>query len=170
MPDFTVDIRPATYADFAPVARLIDEMSAQHHLWEPAVFRPAALGLTEAIFQTWLDRPETLHIVAVLGGAVLGYASADRWANSGSELTYPRRRVNVGIIGVSRDHRRAGIGRALFRSIEEWAEDYGAEAVSLYMSPHNEAAKAFYDALGYRPAGESRAKTLRQIKRMKEPS
>ena len=124
------------------------------------------IGFTEAILQSWIEEPDTLHLVAETGGRIAGYASAFRFAGSGSDFTYPRRRVHVGIIGVAADHRRTGIGRALFVSIEAWAEDYGAEYVGLNVNAENEAAKAFYTALGYLPEGESRVKTLRQVKRM----
>ena len=166
MPDAAVNVRPARHDDFPAVATLLNDFTAQHNRWQPGLFRPAVLGFTEAIFQSWIEQPDALHLVAGSGSQIAGYASAYRFSGSASEFTYLRRGVYVGIIGVAADNRRAGIGRALFASIEAWAEDYGAEYIALNVNAQNEAAKAFYAALGYLPDSESRTRTLRQVKRM----
>ena len=166
MPDAVVNVRPATHNDFAALAALLSDFAAQHNRWQPSLFRPTVSGFTEAIFQTWLVEPDALHLVAETGGEVVGYASAFRGAGHASDFTYPRRNVYVGIIGVAADRRRAGVGRALFRSIETWAEEYGAEHIGLNVNTQNERAKAFYAALSYQPTSEFWSKTLRQIKRM----
>jgi ribosomal protein S18 acetylase RimI-like enzyme len=166
MPDPTVNVRPATHADFAAVAALLSDFAAQHNRWEPSLFRPTVLGFTDAIFQTWLKEPDALHLVAETGGEVVGYASAFRGAGHVSDFTSPRRNVYVGIIGVAADRHRTGIGRALFRSIEAWAQEYRAEHIGLNVNAQNERTKAFYAALGYHTTSEYRSKTLRQIKRM----
>jgi ribosomal protein S18 acetylase RimI-like enzyme len=159
------NIRPASHTDFDVVAALLKDFIAHHHRWQPDQFRPAILGFTPAIFQTWLIRPNELHLAAERDGAVAGYAWANRWYNPGTDFTYPRRSAHIAMIVVSPEHRRGGIGSALFRAIETWAEEFGAEYVGLNVSPLNSSAQAFYSAVGYGPAGEFRSKTLRRIKR-----
>ncbi len=60
------------------------------------------------------------------------------------------------------DHLRKGAGRALFHAVEQWATAWNAHHISLNVSPKNEVAKAFYEALGYCLENEYRSKSLRQ--------
>ena len=166
MSETTPSIRPAAHTDFGAVAELMRGFMALHHHWQPDMFRPALLGFTAAIFQSWLQRPDDLYLVAERDGKIMGYACASRYGESGSDFTFPRRAVFISVIVVAPETRRRGVGRALFEAIEAWAVEYGAEYVGLYVSPFNELARTFYTGLGYNPAGEYRAKTLRKVPRI----
>ncbi len=43
--------------------------------------------------------------------------------------------------------------RALMESAESWARDVGVRKIELHVFPHNEAALALYDRIGYRRVG-----------------
>lgn len=55
---------------------------------------------------------------------------------------------------VARDRRRAGIGRRLVAAFEEGARRHGAVAAFLEVSAENAAARALYEAAGWRVAGQ----------------
>jgi ribosomal protein S18 acetylase RimI-like enzyme len=170
MSEAAVSVRPATYSDFDAVAGMMTGFFAQHHHWHPDQYRPALLGFTQAIFQTWLQNKEELHLVAEIDASVIGYASASRWTSGGGSMTFPRRGVHVGLLVVASEQRRKGAARALFGAIEDWAAAYNAHAIGLNVSPANAEAKAFYTALGYHPDGEYRCKSLRRPRYMTDPS
>jgi GNAT superfamily N-acetyltransferase len=170
MCEAAVSARPATYNDFEAVAGMMTGFFAQHHHWHPDQFRPAILGFTQAIFQTWLQNKEELHLVAEIEARVIGYASASRWVTGGGTITFPRRGVHVGLLVVASEHRRKGAARTLFGAIEQWAAAYNAHAIGLNVSPANEEAKAFYAALGYHLDGEYRTKVLRRPRYMTDPA
>jgi GNAT superfamily N-acetyltransferase len=56
--------------------------------------------------------------------------------------------VIAGLV-VDRDHRRAGVGRALMDRAEIWARDRGCSIVRLASSATRKAAHRFYENLGY---------------------
>jgi GNAT superfamily N-acetyltransferase len=161
-----ISIRFTHHTDFNAVAGMMTAFLAQHHRWQPDEFQPAPIGFTAAIFQTWLELPNELHLTALAEDEIAGYISATRWSNDGSPFTYARRSVFVSNIVVADAHRRKGVGRALFEAVEIWADEYKAEFVGLHVIPPNEPARAFYAALGYDLSGEYRHKTMRRVKRM----
>ncbi|MGH3034463.1 MAG: GNAT family N-acetyltransferase [Gaiellaceae bacterium] len=54
---------------------------------------------------------------------------------------------------VAQSHRRRGIGRALMQAAEEWAREAGVRTLELHVFPHNAAAIALYESLGYEREG-----------------
>ncbi len=162
MSEVAVSVRPAIYTDFDTVAAMMEQFFAQHHRWHPNWLRPALIGFTQAIFQSWLEAEEELHAVAEIEGRTVGYVRASRWAGDGGDIAFPRRSVHVMCLVVVPDHLRKGAGRALFHAVEQWATAWNAHHISLNVSPKNEVAKAFYEALGYCLENEYRSKSLRQ--------
>jgi GNAT superfamily N-acetyltransferase len=160
-----VATRSASYRDCAAIGAILDTFAAQHHAWNPGQFRPAVIGFTPAIFQTWLDRPDDLHLVAEIDGIVVGYAGASRYDGFASELMFARPGVHVFLLVVAAWAQRRGVGRALFQAIEAWAVEHEVEAIGFNMSAENKTARAFYAALGYDLANEYRVKTLRRVRR-----
>ena len=161
----SVHVRPAHHSDFGAVSPIVDDFMAQHHRWQPSRFRPTLIGFTPAVFQSWIAHPDELNLVAAIDSGVVGYTRASRFAGSSNEFILPRRGVHVGLLMVAPNARRNGAGRALFQSVENWANASGAEFIGLDMSPQNATARAFYAALGYDLVNEYRAKTLRQVRR-----
>jgi GNAT superfamily N-acetyltransferase len=165
MPTETAAVRPATHTDFSAIAAMFEDFFAQHHRWQPEQFRPAPIGFTPAIFQTWLEARDAFNLAAVCNGATVGFARGHRFEGFATDFTYPRRGVHIGLIVVAPGMRRCGIGRALFAAIEALAREIDSEFVALNVHPLNDDARAFYAALGYNPDGEYRVKTIRKVKR-----
>lgn len=158
-------IRPARWTDHAQLAPIVDAFAELHHRMDPA-FRPRWLGFTEAIFQTWLDEPTDLHLVAEHDEAIAGYAWAGRGFGNIGNYLFMRRNLDVYVLAVAEQHRRKGIGRALLDGVEAAARDFDAEIVQLSMVPSNDRARAFYVARGYRVTSETLTKTLRSVQRL----
>jgi GNAT superfamily N-acetyltransferase len=161
----SVHVRPARYTDHGPIAVILDDFMTQHYLWRPNRFRPAIIGFTPAVFQSWLAEPDELNLAAEIEDSVVGYTRAGRYSGFANEFVFPRRGVHVGVLAVAPQARRQGVGRALFQAVEDWANAFEAETIGLDMSPMNATARAFYATLGYDLVNEYRTKTLRRIKR-----
>jgi [ribosomal protein S18]-alanine N-acetyltransferase len=86
-------------------------------------------------------------LVAELNDVIVGRLSIGRDSHPASEHV-----ADVGLM-VADGYRRRGIGRALMESAEAWARDVGVRKIELHVFPHNEAALALYDTLGYRQVG-----------------
>jgi ribosomal protein S18 acetylase RimI-like enzyme len=57
---------------------------------------------------------------------------------------------------VAVSHRRMGVGRALLEAAEAWARQAGVRKLELHVFPHNEAAVALYEGMGYEREGYRR--------------
>lgn len=58
--------------------------------------------------------------------------------------------VHTHRVAISRDARARGVGRALFADVREAAREAGGAEMTLFLSPLNREARAFYERLGFR--------------------
>jgi RimJ/RimL family protein N-acetyltransferase len=85
--------------------------------------------------------------VAEAGGEVVGRLSLSRDPHPASEHV-----ADLGLM-VAKPYRRQGIGRALMEAAERWAREVGVRKLELHVFPHNEAAIALYEGLGFEREG-----------------
>jgi ribosomal protein S18 acetylase RimI-like enzyme len=123
-----------------------------HVAAEPAVYLP----MDAAGAQTWvrerLAAPGVRAVVAELGGAPAGYVVTQEVRRAGTPLVAPRAYLLVEELVVAPTARRRGVGRALMDAAHALARERGLSRVELDVRSWNEAALAFYRALGYAPA------------------
>ncbi len=133
--DLGITIRAATEADAAALARLFTAFTG---------LETSAAQLRERLRRSQgVEHP----IVAEQGGEVVAVASLRLHAYLGEEAPY----AELSELFVRADHRRQGIARALVLRLEQQARDAGATGWSVLTGEENEAARAFYAALGFRP-------------------
>lgn len=72
------------------------------------------------------------------------------------------RRAQIGGLSVIEDYQGSGVGQALMRHAEDWAQARGCEAVYVRSGSHRRQAHRFYEKLGYehRKRQEVLVKTL----------
>ncbi|MGH3004393.1 MAG: GNAT family N-acetyltransferase [Gaiellaceae bacterium] len=87
--------------------------------------------------------PHAAVFVAEAAEGVVGRLSITRDPHPASEHV-----ADLGLM-VAKEYRRLGIGRALIEAAETWARGVGVRKVELHVFPHNEAAIALYEGLGY---------------------
>ncbi len=83
-------------------------------------------------------------LVAVAEGKVVGYIHASDY-----DTLYMPHLKNIMGIAVSRDYRRAGIGKALLSAAEEWAKDTNAKGIRLVSGESRPEAHIFYQKCEY---------------------
>lgn len=86
-------------------------------------------------------------LVAECEGGIVGRLSIARDPHPASDHV-----ADLGVM-VAHAHRRRGVGRALMDAAEAWARDAGIVKIELHVFPHNEAAIALYEGLGYEREG-----------------
>ena len=92
-----------------------------------------------------LDEPRARVFVAEAGDEVAGAVSL--WIKP--DLAHGDAVVEVPMLAVSEDHRRAGVGRLLMTRVREIAAENDASLVELVATRSNVAARDFYKALGF---------------------
>lgn len=85
------------------------------------------------------------------GGELVGRLSVARDVHPASSHV-----ADLGVM-VARAWRGRGVGRALMEAAAAWAREAGIEKLELHVFPHNAAAIALYDRLGYVREGYRRA-------------
>ena len=105
--------------------------------------------------RVWLERPDTLRIVAEDGGEAVGYGLAhvvdvddtwipDTWA-TGSRIG------EIESLSVAAPHRGSGLGPQLLDRLESHLRERGVDDVILGVLPGNADAMRLYERRGYRP-------------------
>ena len=142
-------IRPGRRDDAAEAARLWMQ-SAEEHTAHDAVYETAP-GAEKTMRRFLADLASSGHsflFVAVAGGRVVGFISGE--LREGSPTFLPKTWASVDDVFVEPDHRNRGMGRALLRSVGEWARERGASGISLQVAAANARARKFYEELGFR--------------------
>ncbi len=159
----SVRIRPATPEDAEAITRIYTESAEHHARIEPErnhVPDPAAI---EERYRRGAQHPDddgpTITLIAETDGAVLGFLDA-RLVRPFDPMYRPMTYCFVADIAVSAAHRSEGVGEQLMRAVEAWAQEQGANFVSLEYHIGNTRAAMFYERLGYRSASVVAIKRL----------
>src|SRR5262245_48176458 len=147
-----IEIRRALASDAEAIAALSSEVQADHADVLPQLFkRPAPDSFPPRVVRELLEEPDRIFLVASIGGAVVGYASAQMQQRDETLFRHPRSALFIHWIGVHDLSRRRGVGRALVNALREAAATLEATSLLLEVWAFNTKAQAFYKAVGFRP-------------------
>jgi RimJ/RimL family protein N-acetyltransferase len=147
----TVQIRRAEPGDAASLVRLAEGVGSEEGGWLIADGDWRSVSEERRYLRAIRRHSYAAVLVAELDGRVVGRLSIGRDSHPASEHV-----ADVGLM-VAEEQRRRGIGLALMQAGEEWARSVGVLKIELHVFPHNEAALALYERLGYRRVGRRRA-------------
>jgi GNAT superfamily N-acetyltransferase len=136
--DFT--IRPGRREDAAEAARLWVQ-SAEEHTSHDRVYETAP-GAEKTMRRFLAD-------VANSGYSFLFVAAAGE-LRQGSPTFLPKTWASVDDVFVEPAYRNRGIGRALLKSVQAWAQERDADGISLQVAAANSRGRKFYEDLGFR--------------------
>jgi len=147
-------IRQAIPSDYPALCLLWAELDRLHAALQPTFFRPpAGPRCTEAELARSLAHEDQAVLVAEEDGEVVGMVQCRVYDTPNHPMMVQRRRAYVEDLVVLREHRQAGLGRALMESVASFARQRGAGQIMLTVWEGNEAS-AFYRGLGYSPVSE----------------
>lgn len=147
----TPSIRPATAADLPVLGRLGAVLVRTHHDFDPARFIAASPETEQrygAFLGTQLKAPNTVVLVAEVGGSVVGYAYAGIEGFDYMALRGPAGALYD--IVVDPAHREHGVGALLLEATLAQLEARGAPRVVLMAAAGNEAAQRLFTGAGFR--------------------
>ncbi|MEO6447167.1 MAG: GNAT family N-acetyltransferase [Gemmatimonadaceae bacterium] len=144
IPMFT--IRPAVPADRDAVVALTPRLEA---FGLPANIRPNELasGEARALQSAFEQLPEgaALFVAAEESGRLLGFTFLETKVDYFSQRSHG----HVGILAVSESAEGRGVGSALLRAADEWAEGLGYDRLTLFVFEKNDRARRVYERAGY---------------------
>ena len=145
--DFT--IRPGRKEDAAEAARLWMR-SAEEHTSYDRVYEtsPGAEKTMRRFLAEVANSGYSFLFVAVAGDQTVGFISGE--LRQGSPTFLPKTWASVDDVFVEPEYRNRGMGRALLQSVRAWAQERGADGISLQVAAANSRGRKFYEKLGFR--------------------
>jgi len=147
-----VEIREARPDDWTAVAALLAELG------RPDVLGGSGAEEHERAFEAYLDRPDTVALVAEDEGAIVGFADMEYR----SRLNFSSPQAWIPDLIVTERARSRGAGRALLAAGLERAHTHGCFALTLESATWRKRAHAFYEREGMKHVSASFAKVLRE--------
>jgi len=146
-----VFVRNATTNDAELLAALNAHVHDLHVAQEPERYKPTERNELVARMGHILVDPATHAWIAEIEGEAVAHLIARELRHEGHVYVHPQHFLLVDQLAVEPAQRRRGIGRRLMTAVAERAAQCGASRVELTVRAHNEAAMAFYAALGFAP-------------------
>jgi RimJ/RimL family protein N-acetyltransferase len=143
-------IRRATPGDAGELAALGEAVAAEPEAWLPSEAWRSA-GQERRSLRALAKHPDAAVFVAAAPEGIVGRLSVAR-----DPLPASRHVADVGLM-VDAGWRRRGVGRALLEAAIAWASREDVRKLELHVFPHNEAAIALYESLGFEREGYRRA-------------
>jgi RimJ/RimL family protein N-acetyltransferase len=143
----TAIIRKAEAGDAASLVHLAEAVGSEDEGWLIADGRWRSVSEERRYLKAIRRHSYSAVLVAESDDRIVGRLSIGRDTHPASEHV-----ADVGLM-VADGYRRRGIGRALMEAAEAWALDVGVRKIELHVFPHNAAALALYQRLGYREVG-----------------
>jgi RimJ/RimL family protein N-acetyltransferase len=134
-------VRRAVPADAARCVELASSVAGENEGWLLADARWRSAGDERRYIRALQRHPE------VATGEIVGRLSLMRDPHPASAHV-----ADLGLM-VAAAYRRRGIATALMTAAEEWARDSRVSKLELHVFPHNAAAIALYEKLGYEREG-----------------
>lgn len=145
-------VRVATSSDHEAACSLLAAADELHRVNVPWLFRKPALDpRTKEFFAGLLNGEDSTVLVAEAAGQLVGVATALLRSAPDFALFVTQRWAVLDNLAVLESWRRRGVGTSLTRDAERWARSRGASWLELGVYDFNEAARSFYQAMGYAP-------------------
>src|SRR5919112_2045043 len=145
--DFT--IRPGRKEDAPEAARLwmqsADEHTAHDRVYETS---PDAERTMRRFLADVANSGYSFLFMAVTEDQTVGFISGE--LRQGSPTFLPKTWASVDDVFVEPAYRNRGIGRALLKSAQAWAQERDADGISLQVAAANSRGRKFYEDLGFR--------------------
>jgi shikimate dehydrogenase len=146
----TFHVRAATEADCASISELNAQIQDLHAAAHPDFFKPpSATTFPPGYWCELMARPDTVMLVAELGGTVVGYLYGDVTPAMETSSTYAFQRFHIHHIGVQPAVQGQGCGAALIAAAKDAARRRGITRLTLATWAFNHQAHRFFEGQGF---------------------
>ncbi|MEI5908663.1 GNAT family N-acetyltransferase [Bacillus spongiae] len=146
--------------DFQKIAQLNKSVQQLHAELYPDHFKKSTNEEVEAFFQSIIDFPQFIFLLASFAEEDIGYAWIEFRHYEETPFTKAYQTIYVHQISIDPTHKGKGYGSKLMSAIENFALQHGISKVELDYWVQNTVAKAFYETKGYQKYREVVCKEL----------
>ena len=146
-----MNIRNADLRDIPGMIELLKQVGQVHHEIRPDIFRAGAQKYDEAALAEILSDPMRPIFVAVEEDKVLGYCFCQVQVTEKNPVLNDRYCLYIDDLCVLEGCRGKHIGSALYNEVVRYAKMRKCDAITLNVWEGNDAAKAFYEKMGFAP-------------------
>lgn len=145
-------LRSATHADAETLAALNRHVHDLHLDAEPGRYAATDRAAVAGRFRELVEDPAAEVLLAEREGDAVGYVVVVGVDRPSHVFAPARRWAELNQLAVAPCARRTGIGRMLMDGAAQSARSRGYPELQLTVRAHNEGARAFYEAIGFRHA------------------
>ena len=138
-------IRNIRKVDYEAVDRLLLQLHNVDVQGRPELFMKKDRFMPRDTFENLIDNDGICAILAEKRGEAVGCCFVSTLDRSGM---VEMKTAYIDLIVVDEKHRRQGVGKALFQSVEKRARKHGAKRVDLMVWSHNPVAMRAYESYG----------------------
>jgi ribosomal protein S18 acetylase RimI-like enzyme len=149
-PSAPVSVRAAQEADAGAISLLNAFLQRVHADAHPHFFKqPSPLTFPTDYVGELLRRPETVMLVAVWAGQVVGYLYGDTSPALETNATFPFARFYIHHLVVAPEAQGRGCGAALIQAAREYAHAHALGTLALSVWDFNRKARRFFERQGF---------------------
>jgi ribosomal protein S18 acetylase RimI-like enzyme len=152
-------VRSASPEDLPAIEEIWAELRETGGRLGRAISDPAA---ATAELTKLIENPDVRLLIAEIDGEPVGVAYV---VCQPLVPLQPAGAVHIGYIHVQPEHRRRGLGRALVAAVLDYADEVGADQVSVAVDPTMREASRFFARLGLRPLTMVRSSSASVLRR-----
>ena len=146
-----MEIRFAEPKDVTGILALLRQVGRVHHEGRPDIFRSNAQKYGASQVLAMLESGATPIFVAVEAGKVLGYGFCMFKKYELDPVIADHTELYIDDLCVDENHRKEGIGKAIYEEILRYAKMRRCYNVTLNVWSCNPGALKFYESLGMKP-------------------
>jgi len=146
-----MEIRFAQAKDVPGILALLRQVGRVHHQGRPDIFRSNAQKYGASQILAMLGSSASPIFVAVDGDAVLGYGFCQFKKYEQDPVIADHTELYIDDLCVDENHRKEGIGKAIYEEILRYARMRRCYNVTLNVWSCNPGAMKFYESLGLKP-------------------
>ena len=143
-----MNIRSIRKCDYANVDRLLLQLHQMDVANRPDMFSPVAQYMPKETFHSLVGNPNVISILAQEHRDIIGCCFVSMLQRSGMASV---KSAYIDLLVVDEQHRRRGVGRALFQEVWRRAREQGAKRIDLTVGSYNDIAIHAYRSYGMAP-------------------
>ena len=147
-----LNVRHATNEDIHAILNLLVQVDMVHHNGRPDIFKgPATKYNADRLKDIIADPAAPVFVCVDENGEVMGHAFCIHKQELNDNVLTDIKTLYIDDICVDENHRRKGVGEALYRHVAEYAKENGFYNITLNVWNCNPGAMKFYETMGLKP-------------------